>query len=317
MRPAALGAVSAAVLLPACRSGTVVLGPVEDEVPVWERDPDAAPVPCGLSGLNGKLDPAGLSEVSERFALTLFHTSTRSPGWAVPELLPLVREAGLSVTLRMVGPGSEYTDSDGDFDLDAWSEALAPWEGSGVEEFIEDGTLSGHLLLDDLASFEGQPPSAEELEELARLSRERLPGLLTIAPEDPEELPVPAGGAYVHLDAALAQYRAHDGDIEEYALDMVAAAEARGVGLVAGMNIASGGDGRSGQPGWREGSWAMSGEEIREYGGVLTGMPELARFLSWEYDTEEVWPDGSVGADWFDEPEQQEALAWVCGRLGS
>lgn len=317
MRAPVLGVLLAGLPLGACGSGSVVVGEVETEVPVWERDPDAPPVPCGLSGLNGHLDPDGLDEVSERFGLTLFHTSTKSPGWAVPELLPMVREAGLSVNLRMVGPASEYTDDEGGFDLAAWSEALAAWEDSGVQEFVDDGTLAGHLLLDDPGGFEGTPPTADELEEMARLSKAVLPGLLTIVPEAPTELSLPRSGAYTELDAALVQYRARDGDVVDYALDMMAGAEARDLALVAGLNIANGGDGRSGKPGWSEGRWAMSGEEISEYGGVLTGVPDLMQFLSWEYDAEEAWADGSVGAEWFDAPEQQEALAWLCERLGS
>jgi hypothetical protein len=39
--------------------------------------------------------------------------------------------------------------------------------------------------------------------------------------------------------------------------------------------------------------------------------------LAWEYDAEERWSDGSVGADWFDRPAQQAALASLAARLAA
>jgi hypothetical protein len=80
------------------------------------------------------------------------------------------------------------------------------------------------------------------------------------------------------------------------------------VGVINGLNIANGGDGSSGQPGWGEGRFAMSPSEITEYGTVLANVPRCGMFLNWEYDGEEAWTDGSVGSTYFDKPELQAAL---------
>jgi hypothetical protein len=38
-------------------------------------------------------------------------------------------------------------------------------------------------------------------------------------------------------------------------------------------------------------------------------------FLNWEYDAEERWADGSLGSDYFDQPEVQAALHRLGQRL--
>lgn len=281
----------------------------------WEIDPDQAPIPFGFWGLNGFHDPDGLQDVHERFGISAFHTSTYSPSYGVGMLLPMVREAGLRVNLRMAGDHSYYTTQDGDFDLASWKEMLAPWNGSGVEEFIDDGTIVYHMLLDDIVNFEGRSPSGDELEEMARFSHSLLPGLKVAVREEAGRVPEPSGGRYEYLDASINQYVASYGDVEVYALSNQASASEHGLEIINGLNIADGGDGSSGQPGWSDGRWAMSADEIVEYGYVLSAVPGCEMFLAWEYDGEEEWSDGSVGSDYFDRPENTEALRWLGLRL--
>jgi hypothetical protein len=278
---------------------------------VWDLPEGHEPIPFGFWGLNGYQDEDGLQELQDRFGLTAFHTSTRHPNYAQVNLLPLVQDAGLSVNLRLVGDHSYYTDEHGNFDLKAWQAMLEPWREADLSPFIEDGTLAFHMLLDDIDTFEGADPTAEDLEAMARTSKEVLPGLATLVRQEATQIPPLDEGPFTHLDASVNQYRADYGDVTIYAEAQVRAAQELGIGLVNGLNIADGGDGSSGQPGWSEGKWAMSAAEIERYGYVLLGTEDCRMFLSWEYDGEEAWSDGTIGADYFDEPELAASLAWL------
>ncbi len=280
----------------------------------WEIDPEAE-VPFGMWGLNGFHYPAGLEAVRDQFGLSLFHTSTYSPSFAVYTLLPMVRDAGMSVNLRMAGDHHWYTNGDGDFEIEEWKAMLEPWEGSGVQEYIDDGTISYHMLLDDIANFEGRSPDGDELEEMARYSKQILPGLPTVVREEAGRVPAPTGGSFSELDAAINQYTTLLGDVEDYALINESASHDLNLDIIMGLNIADGGDGRSGQPGWGENHWAMNADEIVEYGYVLSAVPDIVMFMAWEYDAEELWSDGTIGADYFDRPDNTEALLWLSQRL--
>ena len=293
-----------------CRSA-----PVPAEKPTWDLEPDAVPIPYGFWGLNGYIHAEGFDEVQRRFGIDVFSTSTRHPNYAVGDLLPLVQELGLSVNLRLVGDHSYYTDGDGNFDLDMWKQMLSPWRDSGAETYIDDGTFAYHMMLDDIGEFPGRSPDAADLEAMARYSQEVLPGLPTLVRANASEMPVPESGRYDLVDATVNQYLALDGDAGEYATRQSEAATELGLGLVMGMNIADGGDGSSGQPGWGTGKWAMSADEIREYGSVLTTTPGCLMFLNWEYDGEEQWSDGSIGSDYFNQADLVEALAELGERL--
>jgi len=301
-------------LLVGCKSGGAHLDDTGYDYD-WQMDPDQKPIPFGFWGLNGFQDPKGLMSVRAQFGISVFHTSTRHPNYGVNTLLPMVRDAGLQVNLRLVGGHEFYTTEGGDFDLAAWKEMLEPWSGSGIQEFIDDGTLAYHMLLDDITEFEGRCPDGDDLEEMARYSKEVLPGLEVAVREEAGQLPYPTGGRYEELDAALNQYLASDGNVEEYAIANAAAAHTLGLDIVNGLNIANGGDGSSGQPGWSEGNFAMSADEIVTYGYVLSAVPDCVMFLAWEYDGEEQWSDGTVGSEYFDLPENTEALRWLGLRL--
>jgi hypothetical protein len=262
----------------------------------------------GYWGMDGRLSATGLADVGNRLHGRVICVASSDPAWTVRVLLPMARAAHMKVTLRMTGGPMQYTDADGSFDLDAWKAKLALWEGSGVQSYIDDGTLVGHMVLDDIANFDGQDPTAADLDEMARYSKEILPGLMTFVRERATEMPVPTAGTYTWLDACVNQYKAADGDVTKWASAQAARSAALGLGVINGLNIANGGDGSSGQPGWETGKWAMSGAEITSYGSVLAVVPTCGMFLNWEYDGEERWSDGSIGSEWFDKRAQRTAL---------
>jgi hypothetical protein len=271
-------------------------------------------VPFGFWGLNGFLTPAGLADVRERTGLAVVQLATSGAGYTFGTLLPLMRESGVRITLRLTGDHEYYTTPCGDFDLAAWKRQLDTWDPARLAPYIEDGTLVGHMLLDDIVNFEGTDPTGDELEEMARYSRERLPGLMVYVREEASRMPTPSAGRYRYVDAAVNQYTIRRGDVHTYTDANMRASGELGLGVINGLNIADGGNGTSGKPGWGRGFWAMSPVEIRSYGSVLATVDGLGMFLCWEYDGEERWSDGSVGADYFRTPEVEAALADL-GRL--
>jgi len=273
----------------------------------------------GYWGLNGFVSPEGLSDVQSRLGASVFHTSTRSPSFALRQLLPMAREAGMRVTLRMTGDHQHYTDEDGNFDMARWKAQLEPWVvvADELAPYISDGTLCAHMLLDDIRTWEGDNPTGDELDDMARASKETLPGLATFVREHATRMPIPTSGTYTHVDAIVNQYRHREGDVHDYTRQEVARARTLDVRIIHGLNIANGGDGSSEQPGWQKDRFAMSADEIRRYGAVLATPPDISMFLNWEYDGEERWSDGSVGSDYFDRPELTAALTELGERISS
>ncbi|MFA4858641.1 MAG: hypothetical protein WC636_05125 [Candidatus Margulisiibacteriota bacterium] len=271
-------------------------------------------IPFGFWGLNGYHSTEGFAEVKSRFGITVFQVTSTNPTWTVGVFLPLIRDSGLKVTLTMVHP-STIIDPTGNFSREAWKAELDAWVDSGVEEFIDDGTLIGHMLLDDIYNFTGTDPTAEDLDEMAKHSKTLFPKLFTFVREQASHAPVPAvadspSGTYKYVDAFVNQYTIDDGDIENYIAKNVASAESLGVGIMMGLNLCDGGDSSSGQRGWRTDriTYAMSAQEILNYGTALLNVPNVAMFLMWEYDGEELWSDGSIGADYFNRDDLQAAL---------
>jgi hypothetical protein len=275
---------------------------------------DAASPMYGFWGLNGFVSPEGFVDVQRRLGANGLMVAHSGREHAVQTLLPMARAAGWRVTLRMIDEHQPQT-ARGDFDLDRWKAQVGRWRGTGVQEFIDDGTLAYHMLIDDLPNFAGRSPTGDELDEMARYSKSLMPGLKVAVREEAIALPVPSSGRYEHVDACINQYVSNDGDVEVFARDNAQLAESMGLELFNGLNIANGGDGSSGQPGWSEGRWAMSAQEIVTYGEALTASPDLVMFLAWEYDGEELWSDGSIGSDYFDQPENTEALRYLALRL--
>lgn len=303
------------ILLLACSAapaGQGVSRPEPTPAPVVASAAAHAPL-FGFWGMNGFLTPDGLADVQRRTNLTVIQTASREPAWAVGTLLPMARDAGVRVTLRLTGHHDRYM-RDGNFDLEMWKSQLARWEGSGIQPFIDDGTLVGHMILDDILEFPGADPTGEQLDEMARASKAVLPGLMTYVRQRASDLP---DREYRWLDAAVNQYRARDGDPAAYARREVEAAARRKLGVINGLNLPDGGDGTSGQAGWRAERFAMTADEIRRYGTPLADAPGLGMFLIWEYDGEERWTDGSIGADYLRRPDVEAALAELGARVAS
>lgn len=277
----------------------------------------SGPAPLyGFWGLNGYTSASGFTDVQSRMGMTVFQVACSTPNWCVNTLLPMVKAAGLKVTFRMTG-GPSYDTTSGSFDIAKWKAQLPGWESYAIQSYIDDGTLVGHMLLDDIKNYSSKDATADELDEMARYSKELFPGLMTYVRERATEMPVPSSGEYTYVDACVNQYQANHGEITWYASAQEDAALALNLGTINGLNIADGGDGSSGQPGWRSGYWAMSAAEITEYGNELASVPSMGMFLNWEYDGDEAWSDGTIGDEYFNEPEFEAALEELSVVVGS
>ncbi len=281
-------------------------------------------IPYGFWGLNGYHDAEGFLDVQTRLGATVFVIRSSGPTWTVGTFLPVIRDAGMKVVLQMT-PSPDYTT---DFDKVTWKAELDDWIGSGVDAFIEDGTLIGHIVLDDIYNFAGSDPSAADLEDIAQHSKTLFPTLMTLVRERASNAPNPSSGTYGYVDAFINQFTTvdidngevsdfdgdGDVDVDDYAQENAAAAESLGVGIVMGLNICDGGNGESGQTGWRAAThrtfYAMSANEILTYGTALLEVPNVLMLLNWEYDGVETWySDGTtIGSVYFDESDKQEAL---------
>ena len=298
--------------------GTVPAGFLEDDGSAfsdkggYEYGWIEAGVPFGFWGLNGYHSAGGLADVQERFGATIFQVAQGGTNYTVNTFLPMVRDAGWQVTLRLAGSHSEYTTS-GSFDIDKWKTNIAQWDGSGIQEFIDDGTVAWHMILDDIANWSwlygGTNPTGDELDEMAEYSQDILPGLKTFVREKATAMPVPSQGYYKQVDACLNQYKASDGDATTWGWTQYYKSLELHLEVMNGLNICDGGNGESGQQGWRADKFAMSANEITTYGTALLGIPNLELFLCWEYDGEELWADGTtIGSVYFDQPDLQDAL---------
>ncbi|MCP4804571.1 MAG: hypothetical protein GY913_29710 [Proteobacteria bacterium] len=270
----------------------------------------------GFWGLNGFWETDALNQLQTLTGLTLYQVACADPAIALSTLLPQARLAGVKMTLRMAGDHDRYT-REGAFDVRAWKVQLGPWAGSGVQEFVDDGTLVGHMLLDDIHNFPEGGPIAAELEEMARYTGSLMPGLMTYVRERATEMPEPESGTYTQVDACVNQYKAMDGPVQEWADEQAERSRELDLGIINGLNLCDGGDGSSEQPGWRKDRYAMTGDEIREYGRVLAQVEGMGMFLNWEYDDEERWSDGSLGTAWLTRREQEEALRDIGDLVGS
>jgi hypothetical protein len=89
---------------------------------------------------------------------------------------------------------------------------------------------------------------------------------------------------WVYLDAGWEQYSVDEGPAAAFIGGEAAIARRLGLGLVAGLNVLDGGTGASGIPGYSRGKWAMSAEEVRDYGAALLAEAGVCAFFTWKYE---------------------------------
>jgi hypothetical protein len=191
--------------------------------------------------------------------------------------LAAIKARGGKVVLMFAGPEWLYKDGSNHFSMTKWKARIDRFKNVNFASYIKDGTVIGHYLIDepnDPHNWGGRPVSPATLEEMARYSKQRWPGMVTIVRTYPSYL-TSYKGSYRYLDAAWAQYVIFRWpNVQAFINDNVAKAKSKGLGLVVGLNIIKGGS-RKGQP--------MTATQVRNYGSVLLSNSYPCAFISWQY----------------------------------
>jgi hypothetical protein len=199
------------------------------------------------------------------------------------------RAKGGRVVIKLSkGKDSYVKNGDGTFSLSKWKSLVSRYRNVNLAPFIKDGTIIGHYLIDEphrTSRWGGRVISQRTLEEMAAYSKQLWPEMSTLVRVAPSWLRT-SSVSYRHLDAGWAQYTVGKGDAGKWVAAEAAAAKAKGLGLVVGLNVINGGNGSSGIRGTRPGEWSMSGAEIRSYGNAMLGEGLACGFFSWQHDTD-------------------------------
>lgn len=216
------------------------------------------------------------------------------------------RGAGARVVLRL--SGSDVESANGTFSLTKWKAAIDRYAGIDLSSFVNDGTIAGHLLVQNpqvAGAWGGQRISYATLEEMARYSRERWPALATVVQATPSWLASnPTGWRY--LDASSVIYTGSAGDAAAWVEGQASAAARAELGLLVGMNVLNGGTSASGIPGTSAGKYAMSASQLQDWGSTLVAQIQVCGLLLHRYD-----------AGYFARSDVRQAVATLAERAGA
>jgi hypothetical protein len=209
--------------------------------------------------------------------------STHTGAYRTPDKVSILNtlSAGRAKGARMVlklsgGSDSHVKNSDGTFSFTKWKAMVDRFKGININSYINDGTILGHYLIDEpyLTSRWKKPVPQSTVEAMAKYSKQIWPGMTTMVRVVPSWLD-DVSIRYVYLDAAWAQYAARKGDAAKWIASEVAAAKAKGLGLVASLNVLKGGS-RGGN---------MTATELKNYGTALLNQSYVCGFLMWQYNS--------------------------------
>lgn len=195
------------------------------------------------------------------------------PNYLLSELAEIKAKGG-RVALTFTGSQDYFKTSQGHFDLNKWKARVDRFKSVDFSGYVNDGTVIGHYLIDepnDATNWNGQPIPPSVVEEMARYSKQLWPSLPTLVRVDPDYL----DHDHRYVDAAWAQYLSRRGPVDEYIRRVVSDAQARGLGLVVGLNVLRGGT---------PNGTAMTAKQVEEYGSALLSSGYPCAFLSWKHD---------------------------------
>ena len=209
---------------------------------------------------------------------------------------------GERLVLSMAGSRRYYTNSDGTFNMTKWKNRVSAFRGVALGRYVSSGVLLGHYLVDEpqcLRCWGGKRISASAMEEMARYSKSIWPSLPTTVRAAASLLPLTT---YRYLDFAWSQWVGplHSPSARQTPAQFrdrqIAAAKARGLGLVFGMNYLNGGDGSSGRRGNAPTRWEMSAREVKNVGAVLAQASYACALINWQYSTTFISRSGMTTA---------------------
>jgi len=212
----------------------------------------------------------------------LVYTATPS---GLLTFLSQLRAKGGRVLIKLAGPETTYKNPDGTFNLTKWKAGVDRFRDIDFSSYIPDGTIVGHYIIDEPnfpSRWGNQVIPQATVEAAAQYSKQRWPSLPTIV-DAPASWLASVPGTYVYLDAAWAMFRSKNGNAGTWVAGQTSRAKAKGLGLVAGLNVLDGGDGTSGIRGTQPNTWAMSAAELKQYGTGLLSQSYVCAFSMWRY----------------------------------
>jgi hypothetical protein len=199
--------------------------------------------------------------------------------------LSAIRSRGGKVMLNFTGSPKYYLNSDGSFSLAKWQQRMDRYKGIDFNSYINDGTITGHLLVDepnDPKNWGGRPIPQSTVDAMGQYSKSRWPALYTVVRTQPNFF----SSNPRYIDAAWAQYVYRKGAADNFIKQNVADAQQRGLALMVGLNILKGG------PNGR----AMTASEVKSWGGTLLGSSYPCGFVSWTYKSTYLSSSGMQSA---------------------
>jgi hypothetical protein len=197
--------------------------------------------------------------------------------------LEKARRSNTRVLVNLTGRETNIRDANG-FSMTKWKERVDRYRNLNLDLYINEGTIIGHFLMDepsDPHNWNGHQVSHEQIDEMARYSKEIWPKLPAIIRAWPDYL---RGYQYKYLDAVRIHYLTRLGGIDEFIHNMVQGAADLNLALIGGLNVMNGGGKDSGIPGRKEGKFGMSAAEVREFGTKFLSEPSLCGFFMYDYD---------------------------------
>jgi len=248
---------------------------VDDDLSVDEQGVSWSGMPYGFSGMT---NPSG--EMTTKFNAT----QSVWGEFGVLDQLADIKAKGGHASFQLSGPNSNFS-TNCLFDMAKWKNRIDRWVPylSQLKAYVSSGTLIGNYLIDQPEWFEGTDGSGNcaghdfvsgnEVEEMARYSKSKLPGIPTIVRSAPTWLKGQRS-SYTYLDTAWLQYVARYGDPTTKLNAEVQAAKDRHLGLIVGLNLLKGNDGNP-----------LSDSQITNWGNALLGSTYPCVFISWHYDS--------------------------------
>jgi hypothetical protein len=264
--------------------------------PTDSAAPATAPAGAVLAALDNRSASPGI--VFGTWNMSNSYLNSVHTGWAnggpldpsnILSWLSGARAKSARVVIKLCkGRDSYVKNDDGTFSLSKWKTLVGRYQNVGLNPYIADGTILGHLLIDEphrADRWGGKAISPATLEAMGKYSRQLWPGMTTMVGEEPRWL-ASSTVTYVYLDAAWAQYTSNKGGAADWIAAEVSAAKGKGLGLVVGMNVLDGGNGSSRIAGYTRGKYAMSASEIRSYASALLAQGYGCGFFSWAHDSD-------------------------------
>jgi hypothetical protein len=202
--------------------------------------------------------------------------------------LEMARKQGARVFVQFAGSKKHYQNKNGSFSIEKFKSLLAKFKGVNLDSYIADGTLAGHMMIDepsDGSNWNGRAMSHKQVEEAAKASKAIWPKLPALVRTVPSWL---ASSSWAYLDGAWAQYSSRKGNVDSYRDAQSHAANKAGLKVVWGLNVLDGGNGSSKQRGTSKGKYTMSASELQKYGKSLLSASNTCGFLMWMYQSSYV-----------------------------